>query len=500
MAAGIALTQKQNAGMVPEHLLGKSVLKMSAVELQEFVRAQLAENPALALQEEHPCPVCGSELVGEVCAMCGYRVADENTEYADDWHDDGWRLPERADDDPMDTFALVAAPKSLEEYLKEQIRSEFTEDTAEIAEFIVDALDEDGYLHEALIDMANRLGMSVPELEVVLRKVQSLDPPGIAARSLQECLLIQIRQIESDDPHPNPLPQRERECQAPSPSEGEGWGEGHLRFQAESPASDRELAETILRDHWEGIERMRLDKVAQRLEVSREDVERALLFIREKLNPHPAAMFRDPWERLAPRQVSRTAPDIAVRKTDSGLVAEIVDPVTSRLSLDETYSYLYAELSRTKSCSDADKAHIRGCVRDAKCLIEALEFRGSTLARIAEELVRCQAEYFTEGPSALKPLTKKDIAQRLGVHESTVCRATQDKTIQLPSGEVISIEVLFDSALPVKELVRKLATQRLSDGEIAMKLAESGINIARRTVAKYRDQLRVLPVEYRLAA
>lgn len=452
--------------MVPEHLLGKSVLKMSAVELQEFVRAQLAENPALALQEERPCPVCGSELAGEVCAMCGYRASDESEAsdaYADEWHDDGWKLPQRADEDPMDTFALVAAPKSLDDYLKEQIRSEFTDDTAEIAEFIVDALDEDGYLHEPLIDMANRLRMSVPELEVVLRKVQSLDPPGIAARSLQECLLIQIRQIEPE-------------------------------------SRDKGLAETILRDHWEGIERMKLDKVADRLQITREDVERALMFIREWLNPHPADMFRDPWERLAPRRVSRTAPDIAVRKTEAGLLAEIVDPVTSRLSLDETYSYLYAELSKKRSCSDSDKAHIRGCVRDAKCLIEALEFRGSTLARIAEELVRCQAEYFTEGPSALKPLTKKEVAQRLGVHESTVCRATQDKTIQLPSGEVISIEVLFDSALPVKELVRQFATQRLSDGEIAAKLAEAGIHIARRTVAKYRDQLRVLPVEYRLAA
>ncbi len=466
MALGIALTQKQTGGMVPEHMIGKSVLKMSVVELQEFVRAQLAENPALALQEERSCPVCGSELAGEICAMCGYRETDEehaSDEYADDWHDDGWKLPERADEDPMDTFALVASPKSLADHLKEQIRSEFAEDTVEIAEFIVDALDEDGYLHEPLIDMANRLGMSVPELEVVLHEVQSLDPPGIAARSLRECLLIQIRRIESE-------------------------------------SQDRDLAETILRDHWEGVERMRLDKVAERLQISREDVERALMFIRDRLNPHPAAMFRDPWERLAPRQVSRTAPDIAVRRTESGLVAEIVDPVTSRLSLDETYSYLYSELSKKKSCSVADQAHIRGCVRDATCLIEALEFRGSTLARIAEELARCQAGYFTDGPSALKPLTKKEVAQRLGVHESTVCRATQDKTIQLPSGEVISIEVLFDSALPVKELVRQFATERLSDGEIAGKLAEAGIHIARRTVAKYRDQLRVLPVEYRLAA
>lgn len=467
MAAGIALTQRQNAGMVPEHMLGKSVLKMSAVELQEFIRAQLAENPALALQDERPCPVCGSELAGEVCAMCGYRAAGDSEvsdTYADDWHDDGWKLPDHVGDESMDTFALVAAPKSLAEHLNEQIRSEFDEQTADVAESIVDALDDDGYLREPMIDMASRLGMSVPEFEAVLQKVHELDPPGIAARSLQECMLIQLRRLESDSP-------------------------------------ERDLAESVVRDHWEGIERMKLDKVAEKLRISRGEVERALLFIRENLNPHPAAMFRDPWERLAPRQVSRTAPDIAVTSTDKGLVAQIVDPMSGRISLDQTYSDLYSEIARKRTAMpESHRAHIRDCIRDARCLIEALEFRGSTLGRIAQELINLQADYFSAGPSALKPLTKKELAQRIGVHESTICRATQDKSIQLPSGEVISIEVLFDSALPVKELVRQLATQKLSDGQIAEKLGEAGIQIARRTVAKYRDQLRVLPSDYRLVA
>ncbi len=465
MAAGIALTQKQNAGMVPEHLLGKSVLKMSAVELQEFVRAQLAENPALALSEERPCPVCGWELSGDTCAMCGFRAAGDGESYgAGEWYEDEWKLPGHADDEPIDTFCSVAAPTSLADYLRAQIRSEFDGSEAEAAEAIVDALDDDGYLREPLIEVASRLAMSVPELEAVLERVQRLDPAGVAARSLQECLLIQIGRIRPD-------------------------------------GGERDLAETVIRDHWDGVERMKLDRIAEKLGATRGDIEDALLFVREALNPHPADMFRDPWAHLAPRQVSRTAPDIAVRATETGLSAEVADPVGGRLSLDGVYSDLYGEIARKRgACSEADRSHIRDCVREAKCLIEALEFRGSTLARIAQELVRCQAEYFTEGPSALKPLTKKELAQRIGAHESTVCRATQDKTVLLPSGEVVSIELFFDSALPVKELVRQLAAQRLSDGEIAGKLAEAGISIARRTVAKYRDQLRVLPVEYRLAA
>ncbi len=493
MAAGIALTQRQNVGMVPEHLLGKSVLKMSAVELQEFVRAQMAENPALALSEDRPCPVCGWELVGDACIQCGYRAAAESEvsdTYAYDWHEDGWKPAGDTDDELMDTFALVAAPKSLADHLKEQVRSEFAEEMVSPAETIIDALDDDGYLREPLIDLASRHGMSVPEFEAVLQTVQGLDPAGIAARSLQECLLIQLRRLNS-----TPLGEEVRML---NQVQDDIAPTRHAELDS---ASGRVLAETIVRDHWDGVERMRLDKIAQKLGVDREDVEDALLFIRERLNPRPAAMFRDPWERLAPRQVSRTAPDIVVRRTETGLVAEVMDPVTGRVTLDEVYAGLYSEMTRSKNAfRESDRAHVRDCMRDAKCLIDAIEFRGSTLARIAQELIVSQSEFFTEGASALKPLTKKELAQRIGVHESTVCRATQDKTIRLPSGEVISIEVLFDSALPVKELVRQLATQQLSDGQIAEKLSDAGISIARRTVAKYREQLRLPSVDLRLAA
>jgi RNA polymerase sigma-54 factor len=448
-------------GMVPEHIMGKAVLKMTALELQEFIQAQCSENPALTLEEARSCPICGGDLVGEVCASCGSQPIQEK---ADDVPDEHW-TPIELDDSALEPFAFVASPQALADYLKEQICTQFPDDLQPVAEFIVDSLDEDGYLREPLIELASQFCLSVPQLESVLVRVQSLDPPGIAARDLQECLLIQLRRLN--------------ESFAPSPAA---------------------LAERLLAECWEGVSHMRLDKVAERLGTSREAVQAALRFIREELNPHPASLFRDPWERLAPRRVSRQSPDIEVRLTDDGLTASVVDPAAGQVTMDHIYASLYEQISERKNgMPDADRAHIKECVHKANALIEALEFRRYTIRRIADELIRAQADFFINGPTALKPMTRKELAEKLGVHESTVCRATQDKTLRLPTGEVIGLDVLFDSALPTKEMVRMLVAQSLTDGEIAGQLNDAGVKIARRTVAKYRDQLRLLPLQYRAA-
>ena len=463
--------QQQSAAMVPEHILGKSVLKMSLQDLQQFLELQIAENPALALEEDSRCPICGCVLAGDSCPVCGSESmldGQDAEEGGDDWQEGLWTSPGRADDECHEPFSHVAAPKSLAEHLKEQLRVAVRGEERRVAEFLIDSLDEDGYLREPLVDIASRFKISVPQLESILKLVQGLDPAGVGARNLRECLLIQIGQLDD--------------------------------------SNERWLAETIIRNHWEGVERMKLDRIAFLLGIDTASVAGALAFIRDNLTPYPAGAFRDPWQKLAPRRESRQVPDVRVRSAETGLVAEMLDPVTGRAALDETYSDLYSEIMRKRNgYSESDRAHIRECVQAARSLIQALEFRKTTLQRVAEELIRCQADFITKGVAYLKPLTRKELARRLGVHESTVCRATSDKLMQLPSGEVISFNVFFDSALPVKELVRRFATERigsrvLSDGEIAEKLKALGISIARRTVAKYRDQLHVLPIEYRMAA
>ena len=465
MPISAGMLQKQTSGMVPEHIIGKAVLKMSLTELQEFVQAAVCENPALSPEEGRLCPVCGSPLAESICVTCGSTVmTDGDPEPAGG---DDWRNYQRAasadwDEAFLEPFSRVASPTRLADHLMEQVRTYLRKEDVRVGEFIVDCLDEDGYLHEPLFDIASRFGLSVPEAESVLRRVQILDPPGIAARSVQECLLIQLRQLEVE-------------------------------------RQERWVAETLIANHWDCLSRMKLDEAARRMGVDKDAVQSAVRFIRESLNPHPASMFRDPWQMLAPRGVCALPPDVAVRHFEFGLMAEVLDPLSSRITIDQTYGDLYAQICRKKSSLDgAEVEHVRDCVLKAKSLIEALEFRKLTLRKVADELVRRQADFFVRGPSALKPMTRKEIAREIAVHESTVSRAIQDKTIRVPTGEVIPLDLLFDAALPVKEIISKLAVQHLSDAEIAGMLRQEGIAIARRTVAKYRGQLRMPSIEYRL--
>ena len=137
-----------------------------------------------------------------------------------------------------------------------------------------------------------------------------------------------------------------------------------------------------------------------------------------------------------------------------------------------------------------------------KFILEAIGLRKKTLARISLALVEQQREFLLHGPSHLKPLRQKDLASELGVHESTICRAVANKHCRLPSGEVVSFEMFFDSALPVRDMISRIvaiSTEPISDGEIAKRLVEQGVTIARRTVAKYRDQLKLPPYQLRAA-
>lgn len=462
LSAGTVQKQQQTVTMSPEHIMGKSMLKMCLQELQQFIDAQFSENPALVLEEEPVCPLCGSPLNGNACHSCGSRKIESFDDYS---HDDEW-LPkspshQASDDDYYEVFAGVASPESLIDHLKMQIRASMNDDDTRVAEYIVECLDDDGYLHEPLIDIANLFNLSVPQAEVILYSIQRMDPYAMGSRDLRECLLIQLS------------------CMV-------------------SASREKEIAELILYNHWDDFCRMKLDRIAKFLHIDKDYVMRAARFIREKLTPYPSSAFRDPWEKFVPRQVSSIRPDIIINIIDDELTAALVDPVSGRISVDSMYSDLFTEMSQKKnSYKESDKTHIRDSVLRARSVIDALEFRKSTLRKIADELLIIQKEFFVKGTSALMPITKKELAERIGVHESTVCRATQDKSIQLPSGEVIPFDTIFDSALPIKELVRQLSNEQLSDNDIAQRLSESGIQIARRTVAKYRSQLGVLTRDYR---
>jgi len=476
MAIQSAAVQRQHQvqGMIPEHILGKAVLKMTIQELKQFVEAQVAENPALSLDEGNLCPICGAELGGDCCESCGTQVASDDTSDIEPTHElsnDQWTNCIPADEMP-DPMWPVAAPSSLVDYVKEQIPANLPQDMVQAAQLLADFLDEDGYIREPLVDIGRELGMSAPQVEAVLLQMQTLDPPGIAARDLRECLLIQLRRLDEMSDAENSF-----------------------------DSADRFVAEKMIREHWHSFCRVKLDKIAEQMGVPRDAVESALRFIRRNLNPRPANVYRDPWEKYTPRKTPRTIPEIIVDRVSDNFVVRIANPFSTRLGVDEMYASLYTEIGHRKSRLDVgDISHVRECVRRARALIQALEFRNATLYKLANELIRCQKSFLEEGLVEVKPITQKELARRLRVHESTICRAAAGKRMQLPSGEVVPLEIFFDASVPVKELVRRFAAERLTDSQIAERLRQYGINIARRTVAKYRSELHLPSVEYRMVA
>lgn len=468
---------RQLVRMIPEQILASRVLRMSIAELQTFVEEQVLENPALVVDDRHRCPLCGAPASSAgACAVCGFvsdpasqRTREESDAYASLPTPDVW---ESLDDDAHDPFGSIAAETGLSEYLHRQAAIVFEGDDRIVADYIIDSLDERGYFCESLVETASLFGLCVPELRTILDGVQEFDPPGIAATSVQECLLLQLRQVDAPE---------------------------HLRG----------LAERIISACWRDLAGLKWKAIAEKLQSSTDDVRAAVRLIGEKLTPYPAALYRPPWQELSPSGVRRIVPDVIIRRASeddqTGLICDVVDFRLGSLKIDELYRSAYEQIKASRaSFSEEERRHICEQVAKARCVLDAVALRRATLARLCLFLAEKQKDFILHGAQKLKPMTQKQVAKQLELHESTVSRAVQNKYVQLPSGEVVPMDRFFDSALPVKEMIARIVAAdagsgRLSDSQIAARLAEEGILVARRTVAKYRAQLQLPPVHLRAA-
>ena len=474
---GAALTQRQQSRAIPVQIQANAILNMSLIELSEFIETEAVENPALSVKEGSRCPVCGFVTGEKACPVCSasMKAVEETDPSGLSERDYLERAYAAAGAEPaFDPFRTVASTISLGEYLKQQARMSLAGRKLRIAEYLIDSLGDDGYFRESLFETAEEFTAAVPEVEEVLGIVQSFDPPGIAARDLRECLLIQLRTL------------------APPPSPP-------LQGGVTTVAN----AERILMDHWEAFSKLRFKAIASRMGVTVGVVTEAADFIKNRLTPYPASLYTQPFGELAPNESAAVVPDVMMRARGESVSVEALDTHSRLLGIDATYKDLYGSIRKGDSyLSEEDCRHIREHVERVKCILEAIALRKKTLTRVAGYIAEYQRGFLLHGPSQLRPLRQKDVAKALEVHESTICRAVAGKFCKLPSGETVSFEVFFDSALPVRNMIREIiarSTDPLSDSEIAKKLAEQGTEIARRTVAKYREQLRVLPYQLRAA-
>jgi RNA polymerase sigma-54 factor len=430
---------------------------------QDAAAAQPDEDAVAASQpaDDEPSTVEASEAAFEeveLDALFGNYLHDSPT-VAPAWEDDA---DEQADTTP-------ATQASAFETLCGQLRLQsVAPELVAVCEFIIGNLDGDGYLRATDDELAEQLGVAAAEIRKALAVVQALEPAGIAARSLQECFRLQLRR-RSDGGDPDVIG----------------------------------VALRILEDGFDDLLHQRWEKLTARLGVSRAKVAEVVAVLRH-LDPRPGG-------QLGPSQNVVVEPDVVVAKVDGAWVVSLNDDGLPRLRI----SAGYARLIKSPALTSDARGFLRERFRSALWFLRSVEQRQTTVLRVARAIVRRQEEFLDKGLASLRPLVLRDIANDIGMHESTVSRVVTNKYMATPRG-VFALKFFFHSSIShavsgdissvvVKERIRELiaeedAARPLSDARIARQLNRLGIRIARRTVAKYREETGLPSSEQRRAA
>jgi RNA polymerase sigma-54 factor len=377
--------------------------------------------------------------------------------YANNWQDGGSGSSEPDDERRQTLENTLTRKTSLEDHLMEQLReSNLDEGGQRIGATIIYNLNDDGYLETPLEELAAQLETTPEQVEAVLRRVQRFDPPGVAARDLRECLLAQLR----------------------------------------NRGMEESLSARLVLNHLDLLEKHRFSEIARALAVSPEMVADAARTI-ASLEPKPARDYSG-------AEPSYIVPDVIIQKNGDELFVMLNEPASPRLRV----ANYYQQVLNDRGAPAATKEYLQERLRSAQWLIKSILQRQQTILKVANSIVKFQRAFFDHGVSHLKPLVLKDVAEDIGMHESTISRATANKYAHTPQG-IFELKFFFTSGVrasdggedvsaeTVKEKIRTLVsgeqTIPLSDQAIADILRNDQINIARRTVAKYRQALGILP-------
>ncbi len=464
-------THEQRQWISPVLIEANQVLLLSRTELQAAMRAEIMRNPALELDfdsdtgdETRQCPICGEALHNGWCAMCRERsqeapARESYEEFPDQWYTAGTRRND-GDDDAYDPLTTIASEEDLRRQWLADAATMLPEDEIRIAAFLIVHINERGLLDTTLEETALACECDEETALTVLRVVQGIVPVGVAARDYRESFLLQLRAL------------RESGVEIPEP------------------------VEQIIVEHLSDLAAGRFAHIAGTLGVTTEVIEESRSFIRARLTPHP---FQNPAAR-AGRKTSETGfltPDVLIREdTDGEFLAVVPESGSNRLRINETYSTIASDRGMLAGLSEHEREHIRESVARARLFLHGVRQRGAMLQQVAQYVVEEQEDFLRYGVRELKPLTRAAVALALGVHESTVSRATANKYVLLPERRVIPFADFFTASLGVKDVIKELVdreTYPLTDDEICDKLKDLGIQIARRTVAKYRGELGLLP-------
>lgn len=466
------LKQTLSQKIDPKLIMANNILMLSSMELQQVIEQELAENPALEVPEDDPCENCDQPKT--LCIDCPFR---KQTISSDDVDLSVYELEQPidfaadADDNDTDFISNIGAQITLHDHLLSVLRATLPDQQWEIGEYLISNINDSGYMEGSVEEVALDLNKDVDEVAAVLAVIQTFDPPGIGARDLQECLRIQLERMQEDN------------C-------------GNF------------VALSMVRDFWSEMLAGKIGRIARRLRVSAKDVVAAIDFIKKQLNPYPGNGFRPPFQGDSDSRGAAVRPDVIVKRTANGYEVEIAGSDQYLVNINTRYRLMYNNIRNGggKNYDKEEKKHIIEFVERAELFMRNINERRRTLRQITKAIIEYQQGYLETGSkSFLRPLTRTKIARSLSMHESTVSRATANKYVQLPSEEVVSFDFFFDGSTSIKDLIGDLIAAEdkknpLSDQQIAEILQERGLNVARRTVVKYREAQKILSSRQRRIA
>lgn len=439
----------------PRVVLASQLLQLGQAELEQAIDTELNENPALERLHDDTEPL-SEELILRTVAPQELRHRSEDYEVRRS-------LPN--DDDAPDWMDLAASRTTLHEHLRAQLLPALPTGLRPLGEYVVECVNEKGYLTAEVEEIALATGSSLEHTKIVLKVLQRSEPAGVGARNLRECLLLQLR-------------------------DGDTY--------------EKKLARTIVRHSMDDFVARRVQTISRRLRVLPHVVEASFEEILA-LNPFPGENFAASHVAASSRSVGIT-PDLKLSRSDQGWSVEVLGPDPDSLKVSRAYNRRIKELEAMRNPPRDERRHLASQVQRASDFISCVEQRRRTMKRIGEYLVEHQTSFVSTGQyQFLMPLTRSRMASDLGIHESTVSRATMDKFVQIANGEIVPFEVFFKPALRIQKLIEEiLSTENpsnpLSDETIAQMLAKKGVIVARRTVNKYRDRTKLLSSRKRRSA
>lgn len=467
--------QGQHQTLSPRLQRAVKLLQLSTAEFSQTIGSLLDENPFLEAEEPlaAPEPAALAHEAHDARAQDALAGAEasisilQSPEAADlqGWGSADWRASARGAETDLGPLEFAAAATTLQDHLHSQLRLLRLQDREFLlASVLVESLEEDGYLRQELEEIAALAQLDPPaepcELKTALCRVQSLEPAGIGARDLAECLRLQLATIE--------------------------------------PEQDRALCAAVLQHDAQWLAKLDLERLARDLACPVEQIRHALTLLR-RLDPHPG------W-RYGSQPTRYVMPDVLVRKVRGGWAAMLNDAVVPRIRVNRPYAEL---LRRNRK---QENAALTAQLNEARWTVRNVEQRFSTILSVAQSILKRQHRFLEYGPMAMRPLGLKEIAEEVGVHESTVSRVTNNKYMATPCG-TYELKYFFSRAMnaegnrpcspiAVRGLVgaiieSEVPSRPLSDVAIAEQLHRQGIRVARRTVTKYRQLLGFKPAEQR---